>query len=206
MADLGDATVIPLRGAAGAPLADREDEALMTLAAAGRRDAFEVLAGRYLPRLTRYCAKFVGSPFAGEEIAQETLVATWWQRARYRSTGRFPVFLFKLARNRCLNRLRDERRRPGRIADAAGELAALADRSSPDQLDLLLEQERCHRVWMALLALPEKLRESVLLRFDQALDYADIARIVGRPEATVRSRVHLALKRVRGELAGRSGS
>ena len=93
----------------------------MTLAAADRRDAFEVLVGRYLSRLTRYCAKFLGSPSAGEEIAQEILVDTWWQRARYRAAGRFPVFLFTLARNRCLNRVRDERRRPRWTDDSSRE-------------------------------------------------------------------------------------
>ena len=49
--------------------------------------------------------------------------------------------------------------------------------------------------------LPTQLREAVLLRYDHALDYAEIARVVGRPEATVRSRVFHALKRLRRTLA-----
>jgi RNA polymerase sigma-70 factor (ECF subfamily) len=53
-----------------------------------------------------------------------------------------------------------------------------------------------------LLGLSTKLREAVLLRFDQGLDYPDVARILGCSESTTRSRVRLAMERLRDELAG----
>jgi RNA polymerase sigma-70 factor (ECF subfamily) len=71
-----------------------------------------------------------------------------------------------------------------------------------DQLDDLLERERQRLVRTALLALSPKLREAVLLRFDRGLDYAEIAGLAGHSEATVRSRVFLAIRRLREELAG----
>jgi RNA polymerase sigma-70 factor (ECF subfamily) len=46
------------------------------------------------------------------------------------------------------------------------------------------------------------MREAVLLRFEQGLEYPEIARIVGRPESTVRSRVFLAMKTLRRDVAG----
>jgi len=189
-------------GADGAALAHRDDEALMLLAAGEYRGAFEVLVGRYLPRLTNYCGKFLGAARTGEEVAQEVLVDAWAHRHRYRPTARFEVFLFTLARNRCLNQVRDVARRgrwdAGLVADGPSPPAAAL---APDQLDLLLAEERHRIVRSALLALAPKLRECVLLRYDQELDYAEIARIVRRPESTVRSRVFLGLKRLRAELA-----
>jgi RNA polymerase sigma-70 factor (ECF subfamily) len=185
------------RGAAdGAGLEARDDDALMALAEAEHRRAFEVLVRRHLGPLTGYCAKFLGDGRAGEELAQEALVEAWTRRRQYRPEGRFRVFLLTLARSRCLNRLRDERRRQARLpalADAAG----LGDAPGAGQLDALLEQERAHRVRLALLDLSPRLREAVLLRFDQGLDYPEIARLVGRPEVTVRSRVFHAIKRLR---------
>jgi RNA polymerase sigma-70 factor (ECF subfamily) len=178
----------------------------MALAAAGYRDAFELLVRRHLPPITNYCAKLVGNPRTGEELAQEVLLELWLQRQRYRESGRLAVFLYTLARNRCLNQLRSERRRRlfGLRAAAAPPERELPEATSatPDQLDRILEAERCSAVRRALLELPLKLREAVLLRFDQGLDYAAISRIIGRPEGTARSRVHLALRQLRDRAAG----
>lgn len=202
MADSRPAPVLSLHRQPGAtPLESRDDETLMLLAARGHRRAFEVLAGRHLRALTGFCAKFLGSPRSGEEVAQDALVEAWAQRRRYRP-GRFRVFLFTIARNRCRNRARDDRRRQawqGPPRDDGGIGEAQLDR--PDQLDALLERERQRRAREALLELPPKLREAMLLRFDQGLDYAEISRIVGRPGVTIRSRVFHALRRLRAALA-----
>jgi RNA polymerase sigma-70 factor, ECF subfamily len=208
MSDPRAAPILTLRRmrSEAAPLEERDDEALMLLTARDHRRAFEVLAGRHLRPLTSYCAKFLGSPRAGEEIAQDALVEVWGARDRYRA-GRFQVFLFTVARNRCLNRLRDERRRSPWAGGAPHEDAEGAEVPSdrPDQLDAMLERERERRARSALLELAPKLREAVLLRFDQGLDYAQIARIVGRPEVTVRSRVFHALRRLRAALGEETG-
>jgi RNA polymerase sigma-70 factor, ECF subfamily len=188
-----------------AGLADRDDDALMSLAAGDHRPAFEVLASRYLGRLASYGAKFLGDPRAGEEVAQEVLLEVWVGRRRYRPQGRFAVFLFRLARSRCLNRMRDDGRRPLLHAAPAGDRPG-GEREGegderPGQLDVLLEQERARRVREALVHLTPKLREAVLLRFDQGLDYAEIAKVVRRSEVTTRSRVFHGLKKLRALLA-----
>jgi RNA polymerase sigma-70 factor (ECF subfamily) len=194
--------IVPLRSLpSGADLDQGDDEQLMALAGGGAKAAFAVLVGRYMPRVTKYCARFVGQLATAEELAQEIFVEVWLRRARYRPQGKFVVFLFTLARHRCLNRLRDEgrRRRRDLCADQNG---AAVGACPPDQLDALLERERQRRVQVALLGLSTKLREVVLLRFDQGLDYPDVARILGCSESTTRSRVRLAVERLRDELAG----
>lgn len=182
-----------------AALEDGDDDSLMLLASGEDVRAFELLTRRHLGVLTGYCAKFLGSARAGEEVAQDALVELWTRRSRYAS-GRFKVFLFTIARTRCLNRLRDDRRRGARadprdpaLEGEEGEVES----HRPDQLDELLERERVRRTREALLTLAPKLREAVLLRFDQGLSYAEIARIVLRPEVTVRSRVFHALRKLR---------
>ncbi len=196
--------VVPLRGlASGVALDQGDDELLMALAAGGAKVAFAVLVERYLPKVTKYCARFVGQLAAAEELAQEIFLEVWLRRTRYRSQGKFVVFLFTLARHRCLNRLRDDRRRHRRDLDV-GIDGLVAGGCSPDQLDVLLERERQRRVQAALLGLSTKLREAVLLRFDQGLDYPDVARILGCSQSTTRSRVRLAMLRLRDELAGGS--
>lgn len=204
MSEPRHAVVLPLhRAPSGGPsLAERDDDALMALAASDHRLAFEVVVARHLPGLTGYCAKFLGNLRSGEEVAQDVMVEAWTLRHRYRGRGRLPVFLLAMARTRCLNRLRDDGRRQARTSQA-GEAGALADAAgASDQLDALLERERQRRVREALQALPPALREAVLLRFDRGLDYAEMARLARRPEVTMRSRVFHALKRLRAGLAG----
>src|SRR5450631_125751 len=101
--------IVALRSlSSGADLGQGGDEQLMALAAGGAKAAFAELVGRYMPRVTQYCAKFVGQLATAEELAQEIFLEVWLRRARYRPQGKFVVFLFTLARHRCLNRLRDD--------------------------------------------------------------------------------------------------
>lgn len=203
MSESRPAPLIPLpRPRAERPLDERDDEALMVLAAGEHRPAFEAIVDRYLARLTNYCAKFVGSARTGEELAQDILLEVWARRRSYRPGRGFPVYLFTLARNRCLNEVRREARRRRWDAGAQAPDGHDPAADAPDQLDGLMERERVRQVRAALLQLPPKLREAVLLRFDQALDYAEIAAIVGRPESTVRSRVFLAMKTLRRAVPG----
>ncbi len=195
--------IVPLRSlSSGAELIDQgDDEQLMALTAGGTKSAFAELVGRYMPRVTQYCAKFVGQLATAEELAQEIFLEVWLRRERYRPQGKFVVFLFTLARHRCLNRLRDDNRRRRRDRDAELD-GPLPGACSPDQLDVLLERERQRRLQVALLRLSTKLREAVLLRFDQGLDYPDVARILACSESTTRSRVRLAMQRLRDDLEG----
>ena len=176
---------------------DRADEDLMVAAAAGSRDAFGVLVARYLGRLTGFCAKLVADQRVAEELAQDVLLAVWRVRRDYRPEKPFRVFLFTIASNRCRNHARSWRRglrwfgRRG-DAEALDELPAL----DAGQLDRVLTQERQRRVRVALAALPARAREVLLLRFEQDLAHAEIAQITGRPEATVRSQVFHALRKL----------
>jgi RNA polymerase sigma-70 factor (ECF subfamily) len=106
------------------------------------------------------------------------------------------VFLFTVACNRCRNHGRWWRRRRGREVDddaTAREEPAVASSG----LDELLARERQRRVHAAIGRLPTKQREAVLLRFDQGLDYAELARVLDSSETTIRSRVFQGLKKLR---------
>jgi len=193
----------PLSLVSDAGAAERSDEELMVATAAGSRDAFAVLVARYTPRTTSYCARVTGDRRAGEELAQDVLLAVWRTRQTYRPDRPFRVFLFTIARNRCRNHARSWRRRLRWLGIAAGP-APLETVAAPslDQVDELLAAERQHAVRDALETLSERDREVVLLRFEQDLSFAEIAAITGRAEATARARVFYALKKLELVLEG----
>jgi RNA polymerase sigma-70 factor (ECF subfamily) len=188
------------RARAPKALDERSDDELMALASGGERAAFAALAARYADRLVQFCAKWVGDPVLGEEIAQETWLCVWAGRGAYVPCGKFPVYLYTVARNRCRNHRRDGRRRARVLRPEAEAPEPAAD--EPDRLEALLAHERRRRLHEALSGLPEAHREAVLLRYGEGLAYDAIAAVVGASESTLRSRVFHALKGLRRALTG----
>lgn len=170
----------------------------MELGRAGSQAAFAILVERYMRRVVSYCTKLTGDRDAAPELAQDTFLQLWLHRERYRPERPFRVFLFTVATNRSRNHNRWWRRRYRSTTTSELPDTPVPD---PDQLDELLARERRRRVHEALTAVSPRLREVLLLRFEQGLDYAEIAAIVGRPEATVRTRIFHGLKKLREHIA-----
>lgn len=188
-----NAKVVPLRPVPdAAQLGALTDDELMLLGTRGLKEAFGALVGRYQIRIRTHCTRWTGDRALGDDLAQEIFGELWRTRERYQPNGRFAVYLFTIAKNRCRNARRD--RRPAVPLDAEAAV------THPDQLQALLAAERQRRLDQAVHALPEKLREAVLLRFGQGLDYAQIAEILKCPQVTARSRVFLGIGKLRSGL------
>ena len=181
--------------------AERSDDELLQLAAAGSTACFAELARRHAASVLGFCTRLVGGAGAGEELAQDVWLEVWKRRRSYRPGGSFPAFLFSVARSRCLNHLR----RRSRWSRVEPELL-VARQSAPEpsdeaSLQRLLREERQRHLVEALAALPVRQREAVLLRFSHDLDYETIAGIVGASPSTARSRVFHGLRALRARLS-----
>jgi RNA polymerase sigma factor (sigma-70 family) len=178
------------------PAAD-SDERLMQEVAAGRRDRLEVLVRRYAGPLLTYIRRMVGSEHRSEELFQEVFLAVWVKRTQYKFPMPFRAWLFTIATNRC----REDFRRP-RPEVRGGDL--LADESSPSRevnpMDAAIQSETAEAVAKAVAQLPPKQREVVVLRVWNQLSYAEIAKVLGAQEATVRSHMHHGLTSMRKQL------
>lgn len=183
-------------------LTERDDDALMTLAAAGRRDAFRVLVERHGARVLRFCLRMHPDRRVAEELAQETWLAAWTARETYRPSGQFTVWLFVSARNRCFNAKRGDVRRARVLVAEDGDVIDNAKSDAPEQLDRLIAAEDRRRVKRALEELPTAMREAVTLRYAVALAYEEIAEVTGANASTVRSRVFHGVKKLHELLTG----
>lgn len=180
---------------APAPAEDpRSDDELMRRAAAGSRDAFALLVKRHQARVRAYCARFCGSAALGDDLAQDSFVEVWRKARTYEARGSFKAYLFHIAANRCKNQRRGELRRR---ASAEAEAEDRAELEQGPSSDLFALRERYGQVQAGVSKLPELQREAVLLRYSAELDYAEIAELLGVPEATARSRVFLGLMKLR---------
>jgi RNA polymerase sigma-70 factor (ECF subfamily) len=204
MVEMPGSKVVPLAAArgAGTPI-ERTDEELMLLVRAGSREAMATLASRHLGPLTSFCVKRTGDPAAAEDIVQEVLVRLWLHRTGWTPRGTVTALLYTSARNLCINRARDVRRRGQWLIPSSTSIDIERVSVASEEIDPILAQERRRDALRALGELPDAQREAVLLRFDAELSYEAIAAIAGTNESTVRSRVHHALLKLRALVGGK---
>lgn len=145
----------------------------------------------------RLARELVGEGAGAEDLAQEVWLAALHQPPR--SGERLRGWLSVTARNLLANRRREQGRRGAREQDAARE-------ESVPSAELVLEREEVRaQVVRAVLALDEPLREVVLLRYYEGLAPREVARRLGVPAATVRTRLHRGLLRLRARLDEQHG-
>jgi RNA polymerase sigma-70 factor (ECF subfamily) len=158
-------------------------------------EAFRTLFNLYGPRVKAYMMRQGANAQLAEDLAQETMLTVWRKAALYSSgKGSAATWIFTIARNLRIDRLRREM--PFQELPDAHEVAA--DEAPPDEI--ASQRERQARVQAVLVALPDDQREIVVLAYIDGLSHSEIARRVGVPLGTVKSRMRLAYNRIREAL------
>lgn len=163
---------------------------------AGDPSAFADLVARWQQPVAGFLARLAG-PDRVADLCQEVFLRVLQNGNRYRETGHFSTWLFQIA----LNVARDAGRR--RQSSRHTPCAAPGTRSVPVSLspDVLSErQELARAVEVALAELPRPLREVLALRHEQELNFEEMARVLGTPASTLKSRFAAALSRLRRRL------
>ncbi len=187
------------------------DEELVELSLAGDQQAFGVLVQRYQRRVTGFLAQLVGDVEAARELTQEAFLRAWGALDRFDPRYRFSTWLFRIAHNLGIDRLR-RREVPTRGLETEGrdgrqvELA-IRDRGR-DPLGHLENRELAGVLREAIGELRPEYRRLVLLRHFAGLSYREIAELENMPLGTVKNklfRAHTVLRDVLAPyLGGRS--
>lgn len=170
----------------------------------GDASAFEQLVRRHEQRVFRLLLRMMGSREEAEDVAQETFLSLHRHGKRFRGDSRFSTFVYRVAANAALNRRRTLGRSRARIDKLAVRQAAGDDLpSSPrDPEDATAGREVTDQVREALQKLSPSLRMPVVLYDIEGLAYAEIAKVLGVAEGTVKSRIHRARRALREQLQG----
>jgi RNA polymerase sigma-70 factor (ECF subfamily) len=156
--------------------------------------AFEALVRRWQQPVGRFLARLVGRSDLAEDLCQDVFLRVYLAGARYRETGAFSTWLYRIA----LNAARDAGRRRKHHAQplddvepAGGHVAA----------DVFCEQEEVARaVAGAVAELPPPLREVLVLRHYEGMSFEEMGRLLEVPASTLKSRFAAALGRLRQRL------
>lgn len=180
---------------------EASDEALAErVRATGDVAAFGILVTRYRVRVVALARRMLAaqSPDEAEDVAQEAFVAAYDKRSSFRCGDPFRPWLYRIAVNRCLDRLRSQSRHPVLLEIASVPEPAL---SGGDPVEALLTEEGEKLLAAAVAALPPKLRAVFLLRHLDDLSYEEIAAAVGVPLGTVKTHLFRARAELRRALS-----
>ena len=174
-----------------ADLVSLSDEELAILLQQNKTEAFDELMRRYKDPVLNFVFRFVGSMELAEDVVQETFVRVYQKRDLYRPSARFSTWMYTIASNLAKSELRRPFRRLGRSLfkdDANDEYITIVDQEPlPDRV--ADSSFKYRRIQEALLRLPMKFREVVILFDMQGLHYDEISTIIELPEGTVKSRL-----------------
>lgn len=181
-------------------LEDVRDRDLMRRVAARDEDAFRTLFRRYGPVAKAVALRLVRQSFVAEEIVQEAFLALWRDPAAYREElGTFRAWLLSTVHHRAVDGVRREEAQRRRAVDAPVDPATEKDAGEVVVERLQLQQTRGH-IRRALEELPPAQRQILEMMYFDGKPQSAIARELGLPLGTVKSRTLLGMRRMRASL------
>ena len=180
------------------------DLPILLRVADGDVESFGVLVERHQPRLWRLCERMLGSAEDASEATQEVFLKAYRGCSSFRPTAKVSTWLYRIAVNHCLNRLR--RRKLASFLSLA-ELAPKARGeppeaewdpadSGPDAERRLVDRRRWAKVKAAIDRLPLNQRSVLVLAKLEGLSYREISQTLGITESAVESRLVRAMRRL----------
>ena len=166
--------------------------------AEGDRGAFGPLFEHFAPRVKGLMLKAGASSDDAEEIAQETLLAVWRKAAQFDpASAGASAWIYTIARNLRIDAIR-RAARTGAV-DHEAELEYLIDSAEPAD-EAIVRMDGVEQVTAALLGLSEEQSMAIRLSFIEERPHSEIAELLGIPLGTVKSRIRLALNRLKALL------
>lgn len=159
----------------------------------GEEPAFDELMGRYKRPVVNFCYRLLNDAGDADDVAQEVFVRVYQRIGSYRPRGKFTTWLFALARNACVDRLRYRKRHPTEPLDVAPEPASVSNDTETREIG--------EEIAVAVAELPEDQRTVVVLAEYHGMSYAEIAGIMSCSEKSVESRLYRAKQILRQRLA-----
>jgi RNA polymerase sigma-70 factor (ECF subfamily) len=183
-------------------LGEPTDDALVDRFRQGEGAALALLVRRHQKPLYNFALRQVRSGPAAEDVVQETFRRVVEGAESFERTGPFAAWLYKIARNLCVDALRHRAARAHQSLDDAGAASAqttFSERTADPSADVeraVVAAEIRVRALAAIESLPDEQREVFLLREVCDLRFAEIAEVVSASENTVKSRMRYALERL----------
>lgn len=179
------------------------DEELVALSQQGQRECFDLLVRRYMEKAFHIAFNFTRDTETAKDLSQDAFVRAYANLKQFDGRSSFYTWLYRIVVNLCLDHARRQRRVSweslDQIGEESGERGEFADATyAPDQHAIAGEAQR--RAARTLETMPKKQRTAFVLRNQQGLSIADVAKVMKTTEGTVRVYLHRAVAALRQSL------
>ena len=178
--------------------AEIPDYVLTSAAAQGDEEAFAALMRRHKSWLYRFIRRYTGDSDEAYDLLQDTFVSAWQALARFDPQRSFPVWLRRIALNKCRDRAR--RLAVKRAALALFGFDAANNRYAPAADAMAESGQALRRLEQAIANLPRRLKEPLILTTLQGLSHKEAGAILGINAKAVEMRVYRARRRLAADI------
>jgi len=184
-----------------------DDAGLLAALRSGDLGAFSALVARHQRSLINFFYHLCWDRQGAEDLAQEVFLRVYSHLDTYEPQAKFTTFLFRIARNLWIDRMRSAavHGKPLSLeASAGGEGRSLQERVASrvqTPVEILAREEQQDALRRAIDQLPDEQKSVVILSEIQGMKYQDIGEILGVPVGTVKSRMHTAMEKLKDLLS-----
>ena len=189
----------------GSKNSDAEDRRLAEAAQKGEMDAFGELVKKYQRQIYDLARGMTNGHSDADDLAQEVFIKAWRAIGRYRFQAAFYTWLYRIAVNTIITRIKQKKRLPHSGLDSLENYshpypAPFMSRNPEDGVDRLRRWELSQALERALESLSPRHRAVVVMHEMEDFSHGEIARVLKISEGTVRSRLHYARNKLKKKL------
>lgn len=170
----------------------------------GDQDAFGEIVEIYKNSVYQLCFRMLGNRSEAEDMAQEAFIRAYVNIHSYKQEYKFSTWLFRIATNLCIDRIRKKKPDYSLDAEVSGTEGLTMYSQIPSNSPLPeteLESLELHEaVNKEILKLPEKYRSAIVLKYIEELSLKEISEILDLPLGTVKTRIHRGREVLRQQL------
>lgn len=165
---------------------------------AGNKQAYAHIINKYKNPLYGTILRMTRNPHDAQDLVQEAFIKTYEQLDKYKATGSFSSWFYRVALNHCMDQFRKKRLKQNEIDDEQ-----IQDHRHPEVI--FLKQEKSRQLERLIAALPSDERMIILLRYGQELSYQEISEVLDLSLSNVRNKLHRAKKKMRNHVKHKGG-
>ncbi|MDL0419694.1 RNA polymerase sigma factor SigW [Caldibacillus thermoamylovorans] len=170
----------------------------------GDQNAFGEIVELYKDKVFQLCFRMLGNSHEAEDISQEAFMRAYINIERYNIDRKFSTWLYRIATNLCIDRIRKKKPDYYLDAEVAGTEGLTlysqipASQLAPDEEVSKIELQEI--IQNEILKLPEKYRAVIVLKYIEELPLLEISKILDLPIGTVKTRIHRGREALRKQL------
>lgn len=156
----------------------------------GNKQAYGQIIDKYKNPLYGTILRMTRNPHDAQDLVQEAFIKVYEQLDKYKATGSFSSWFYRVAINHCMDQFRKKQHKQSEI-----DTEMIQDHRHPEII--FLKQEKSRQLERLIATLPEDERMIILLRYGQELSYQEISDVLDLSLSNVRNKLHRAKKKMR---------